>query len=106
MASSESSATGSPQRPPALTAEGCDARQQRLAAALKRAGYDAIVIQHPGHVHALTGFWTRSVFQRLLVVTAEGETILAADSPAPGTHATSHIRYPSNHLGTLVEDPA
>jgi Xaa-Pro aminopeptidase len=57
------------------------------------------------HVHYFTGFWCSSQYAPLALVGHKGPTVLVV--PFPWEHelaADETVVYPSNHIGTLVDD--
>jgi Xaa-Pro dipeptidase len=88
-----------------LTKQGCRQRQTRLALELRTAGLDAALLFHRRHVHAFSGFWSRGVFQSVLLITAERQTNLAAPfEPSTPVFADQTLVFPGALLGTLVDD--
>src|SRR5690348_3348979 len=90
---------------PGLTVAGCQARQQRLRPYLERLQLDAALIGDRRHVHYFTGYWCREVFAAAVLIERGGPTRLVVPLPTAEPVAADEIRtYPSNHLGTLVDD--
>jgi len=71
---------GSPDTPPALSLEECQARLQALRRAAAGSGYDAVVVygdrEHAANLHWLTGFDPR--FEEAVLVVTPGDALLLA----------------------------
>ena len=68
-----------------LTLEGCLDRQRRLRALLSEQRMDAAMIVHPHHIHLLSGWWMRPIFQPVLLITPDRSVLAlpcATDDPA------------------------
>ena len=90
---------------PGLTIEGCRARQAALRNALQAAGLRAALLADRRHVHYFSGFWSREIFQPLMWIEAEGESVLIAPVELDRPVAAEVVRvYESNRCATLVED--
>ncbi len=90
-----------------LLATQCRIRQNRLRAELSRHALDAVLLTEPGHVHYLTGYWTRSVFKRLVLIQRDGPTSLVVPAGIPSHPAAADevIEYEATRCATLVDDP-
>jgi Xaa-Pro aminopeptidase len=94
-----------PASPIGLSEEGCLQRQRRLVQLLIKANFDAAILADRQNIHLLTGYWTREVFQPLLLLRADGRTFLTSPSPPQQPAFVSQfVSCPSAPLGTLVDD--
>ena len=90
---------------PGLTTAGCRDRQHVLREYLRSRKIDAALITDPRHVHYFTGYWGRQIFQPVLLVEREGESLLSLPLPVEQELAADVVvQYESNHLGTIVDD--
>jgi Xaa-Pro dipeptidase len=88
-----------------LTVAGCRQRQEELRRHLRRLNLDAALIVDRGHVYYLTGYRARSVFVAAMLLTVEDGAFLAAPLPPEKDVAADRVEvFPSNFLGTLVDD--
>lgn len=90
--------------PAALRVDCCLARQARLLDRIERRGLDAALILDRRHVHYLTGYWARSVFQPALLLRVDERPRLAV--PYEVTLETADANtYQAAPNGTLVDVP-
>ena len=88
---------------PSLTKAGCLARQSILAEIIKRNGLDSVLITNPELVHYFTGFWGRCIMSPVFWMNDNNQTILSIPHRADNLFSNDVIIYPSNRMGTLVD---
>lgn len=90
---------------PGLSVSGCRDRQHVLREYLRSRKIDAALITDPRHVHYLTGYWGRQIFQPVLYVEREGRSVLSLPFAMEQEFAADEVVcYTSNHIGTIVDD--
>ncbi len=80
-------------------------RQRRVREQLSARDLDAALLADDGHVHAMTGYWARSVLRRVVLIERDGRTTLVVDEGEEGVYTADEVvRFAARRRSTLVED--
>lgn len=87
-----------------LTKDGCLERQRRLRELLAQENVPAAMVVNPHHIHYLTGWWMRPIFQPILLITQETSTLaLPYESDDPAT-VDQRVTFVGSKKATIVDD--
>ncbi len=83
----------------------CQQRQQRLKQALQSRQIDFALLKSPANVQYFTGFRPHPLLQALLLISAEGKSVLVAPNEIPEyCTADEVVPFPAQWLCTLRQD--
>lgn len=90
---------------PNLTVAGCRARQWRLRQLMEERKLDVALITDRRHVYYFTGFWSRPLYQPLVLIEREGVTSISVPFAGPHEIAADRVlTYEAARLSTLIDD--
>lgn len=87
-----------------LTRQGCLDRQERLREQMRREKIAAALILHPHHVHYFCGWWSRPIFQTVLLITPERSVLAEPFRSGITAHVDERVVFTGSRDATMVDD--